>query len=219
LPPPQCAKTFFRLALAWLEEDIESLPLFTERLQGERFVGSLDEPEEEELFLYRRMFYETDWEQICRFFGFEPAPNTLDVWGANLAYGANQYPARPLVRLIAVYALVNEDLKTLLDTLHPDPSSIDEKKLSAKIDQLELVAGQLAKIVRGGTLRSGPSTEDVSSEELRIAWTISYKRKEGFSDERILRETARMGHRVYGRCLTKDDISRLGGLKLEPPSY
>jgi hypothetical protein len=219
LPSPQGAETFFRLALAWLEEDIESLSLFEERLQGERFVGSLDEPEEEELFLYQRMFYKTDWEQICEAYGYEPAPNRLLVEGANLAYGANQTPARPLVRLIAAHALVYDDLKLLLDILHPDPASIDEKKLSDKIDELELVAGQLAKIVRGGTLRRGPSTEDVSSEELRIAWVISAKRKEGVSDERILRETARMGHHVYGRCLTKDDISRLGDLKLEPPAF
>lgn len=162
LPPPQHARIFFRAALAWLEEDVESLPLFEERLQGERFVGSLDESEDEELPLYRRMFYKTDWEQICKAYGYEPAPNTLVVEGAKLAYGANVNPARPLVRLIAAYALVYDDLKPLLDILHPDPVSIDEQKLSHKVDQLELVAGQLAKIVRGGTLRRGPSTENVS---------------------------------------------------------
>lgn len=112
-----------------------------------------------------------------------------------------------------------DDLKPLIDMLHPEPTSVDEKKLSHKIDQLELVAGQLARIVRGGTVRTGPSTENVSREELSIAWVIYAKRKEGVSDERILRETARMGHRVYGLCLTKDDISRLGGLRLAPPSY
>src|SRR4051812_43677450 len=56
LTSPQLAELDFKLALAWLEWDIESLALFEERLQGERFVTMLEEPEDEELHLYRRMF-------------------------------------------------------------------------------------------------------------------------------------------------------------------
>jgi hypothetical protein len=220
LPSPESAASYFRVALAWLEEDIASLPLFEERLQGERFVGMFDEPEEE-LLLYRRMFYKFDWEQMCSNYGYDSAPNTLLVEGTGTTQpcGANRTPARPLVRLIAAYALVNESLKPLLDTLHPNPTSIVENKLSEKVDQLELVAGQVATLVRGGTLRRGPSTEGVSREEQGIAWSISQRREEGASDEKILQEIAYMGHYAYGRCLTEDDISRLGDLRLGPPPY
>jgi len=65
LPSPQSAELNFKLALAWLEWDIENLPLFEERLQGERFVTTLEEPEDEELLLYQRMFYESDWEAFA----------------------------------------------------------------------------------------------------------------------------------------------------------
>ena len=218
LPSPQTAEGSFRLALAWLEEDVASLHLFEERLQGERFVGMLNEPEGE-LFLYRRMFYESDWERLCSLYGLEPAPGQLDVEGTGTTqpYGANPTPARPLVRLIAAYALVYDALIPLVDRLHPDPASIDEKKLADKVDQLGLMAGQLATLVRGGTVRTGPSTGKVSREEQRIAWAISRRRKEGASDERILREIAYMGFDAYGRRVTKDDVSRLGDLQLGPP--
>ncbi len=127
-------------------------------------------------------------------------------------------PSRPLVRLIAAYALVYEDLEPLLDLLHPDPTSIDKEKLSEKVDQLELTAGQLATLVRGGTVRRGPSTEEVSLEEQRIAWVVSALREDGHSEECILRQIAHRGSIAYGRRLTKDDISRLGDLRLKPPN-
>lgn len=107
----------------------------------------------------------------------------------------------------------------MLDALHPNPTSADKKKLSDKVDDLELVAGQLATLIRGGTVRRGPSTEKISMAEQRIAWAISSRRKEEASDERIVREISCMGHDAYGRPLTKDDISRLGNLRLEPPPH
>jgi hypothetical protein len=221
LPSPQSAELNFRLALAWLEWDIESLPLFEERLQGERFVTTLEEPEDEELLLYRRMFYKSDWEHLCRLYGYDPAPDQLRVpaMGRIQPHGATRTPSRPLARLIAAYALVHEDLTALLDALHPDPTLADTKKLHEKVDELELAAGQLATLVRGGKVRRGPSTEEISMEEQRIAWAISRRREEGATDEKILRELAYLGHQAYDRCLTKDDISRLGDLRLKPPPY
>lgn len=220
LPRPQSAWALFLVALAWLEEDIESLRLYEEHLQGERFVTMLDEPEEELLF-HRRMFYESDWEQICEVYGLDPAFGSfhVDGTGKKQPSGATQTPSRPLTRLIIAYVLVYEDLKPLLSALHPDPISVDKKKLSEKVEQLELVAGQLATIVRGGTLRRGPSTEEISTGEQLIAWEISRQREEGVSDEQILREIAYMGYLPYGRRLTKEDVSQLGGLRLKPPNH
>ncbi len=219
LPSPKFAEWSFRLALAWLEEDVKVLSLLEERLQGERFVATLTEPEGE-FVLSHRMFYESDWERLCEIYGMDPDVYTqLDVKGEGTTqpYGANLNPPRPLVRLVAAYALAYGTLDPLLDTLHPDPASADENKLRKKLDEFELVVGQLARLVRGGKLRKGPSTGAVSMEEQRIAWVISRRRKEGASDETILREIRHLGHDAFGRPLTREDVLRLGGLRLEAP--
>ena len=219
LPPPKSAEWSFRLALAWLEEDVKLLPLLEERLQGERFVATLTEPEGE-FILSHRMFYEPDWERLCEIYGIDPDVYTqIDVKGEGTTrpYGANPNPPRPLVRLIAAYALSYGTLDPLLDTLHPDPASADENKLSEKLDLFKLVVGQIATLVREGKVRPGPSTGAVSMEEQRIAWAISRRRKEGASDETILREIRHLGHDAFGRPLTRGDVLRLGGLRLEAP--
>lgn len=58
---------------------MESLHLFEEHLQGERFVNTLEEPEDYGLLLYRRMFYESDWDHLCWLHGHDPAPDQLRV--------------------------------------------------------------------------------------------------------------------------------------------
>jgi hypothetical protein len=119
--------------------------------------------------------------------------------------------------LIAAYALSGEDLEHLIATLHHRPDSAEEDRVNSKAEELKLKAEQLATLVRGGELRTGPSTGEILEDEHSIAWHISRRRREGESDEEILQRISYMGYMLFDRPLTKADISRLGDLQLEPP--
>jgi hypothetical protein len=220
LPPPRAAEDLFRTALALLRNDADNLSRYEEHLQGERFVAAYEDPDPVVLVLRRDRYSKEQWEKRCRFYGVDPATEIIrDPSPGELGpLGANRQPLWPLTRLIAAYVLSGKDLQRLIVALHPEPASAEEARVESKVEELKLVAGQLATLVRGGELRTGPSTGEISEDEHYLAWDISRLRDAGLADKQILQEIRLFGYMAYDRPLTLADVRRLGKLQLKPPN-
>jgi hypothetical protein len=85
--------------------------------------------------------------------------------------GAKVTPSRGLTQLMAMYALRNWSLETLLDVLHPAPSDADRKGLSKDVEELRKYAGRIARRVRGGAVREGGgrSAPEIPWHELLVS--------------------------------------------------
>jgi hypothetical protein len=186
LPPARYAAPLFKEALEELSAAIELLGARQEHLKDERFVATY-----------------TDTEVPTQ----PPSKGTF-------FYGAEQHPPEPLTTLIAMYALVEEGnpddpLKPLLAALHPKDWEPDQERLEQALNDLKHKAGQLATLVRGGRLRRGPSTEEISSQQHLVAWYIHHRREAGLLDEEILEGLSQLGINV-----TPEEMKRLGNFRL-----
>ncbi len=122
------------------------------------------------------------------------------------------------MQLIAVYILSGEPLDVLLKALHDDPEAVDQNLLDGhiygrksgkdKIPGLESKSETVARLVRGGDLRPGPTTSDLSRREEEAAAYIRFQRSRGASDDKIL-QNLREG---FG-------FSKLRGLFADPEEY
>ena len=68
---------------------------------------------------------------------------------------------------------------------------------------------QLARLVRGGGIRRGPSTEEVSPLEQLAAWEMHGLLQAGATEKELENHLRAMG---FG----KEDMERLRGLRLDP---
>jgi hypothetical protein len=149
------------------------------------------------------------------------------------AVEASEYPADPLWRLIAMYALADErqifgsrqmgePMERLIQALHPEPEKADRAELRRYIegDQtgrenfpgLKTRAKQIARIVRGGKTKQkgGRVVKEYSSADMAVAYLVAVGRKEGQSDELI--------HELIGDPdYSLEDIRRLGDIGQELP--
>ena len=123
--------------------------------------------------------------------------------------GAGQAPPEPLTTLIGVAVLAGYQLPPLLRALHPDPSSVNAERLELAILETRAKVRQLARLVRGGDIRRGPSTEEVSPLEHLAAWEIHGLWRAGASKKEIEDYLKGMG---FGR----EEANRLRQLKLDP---
>lgn len=108
-------------------------------------------------------------------------------------------------------------LDDLLDAFHPDPASVDakiRKRLEQATQELMHKAEQLCKLARGGTIRRGPSTEELSPEELEAAYWMRRLQNDGVPVEDIPRVLKK--YRV-GR-FSREKLSELRKLQIQPPS-
>jgi hypothetical protein len=70
--------------------------------------------------------------------------------------------------------------------------------------------GEIARVVCGGLVRTGPTTGELSREELHTAWEIARWKNEGYSNRQIHEF---LEHRGY----TRAEVDRLGNLRPKKP--
>lgn len=207
LPPAERAIDFFKSTLQALDGKTENLRGRREYLQSERFVG-VDEED-----------------------------------GQKRAHGARQSPPEPLTTLIAVHALRSGHADTplmrmLLDKLHPseqievrepslrgtlttrrpDPKEVDTDRLEQAIQELRKKAADVAKLVRGGTIRKGPPTEEIAPRHHAVIDLVNQRAKEGVSTDEIIEElNARFDRGPLGLedIFTEEEVRRLKTLPFE----
>ena len=168
-----------------------------------------------------------EWRALCERYGQDP--NTDGFWATDVVLkapaGAARNPSESLITLIGVYALSGGDMEPLLNVLYPgEPSEetlkkirerVEGEKKPDKVDGVRTVAGQLATLVRGGTIEGAPPVP-LTPEEHDAACFITQLREEGHSEDEILRRLSNHRRR-NGKALTKKDVGVLGNLRLRYP--
>jgi hypothetical protein len=216
LPPARRAEDLFRKAIRNVETDLLHLNLRREFYGDERFDAVSDYPETSITFAREKLppGEEGDeiWRELCIKVGHDPSVDSfVRTPVPTITYlGATQSPPEPLTQLIALYVLAGEPLDALLDALHPDPSEGDKQRLHQAVDELWRKAGQLATLVRGGVIRRGPSTGEVSPHERAAAHYISHQLSKGIAKAQIHEALRKLGY-------SQQEITRLKNLKIEPP--
>jgi len=109
-----------------------------------------------------------------------------------------------------LYVLAGEPLDPLLDALHPDPSEAQLQRLHQAANELLHKAGQLATLVRGGIIRRGPSTGELSPQDQNAASYITNQLRQGVPEAEIRELLSKLG-------FSQQEITRLKNLKIEPP--
>ena len=238
LPPPVRAVGLFQERLEALQvllRDAEDLEHRQESYQDGRFPGA-DVYEGTLIFSrYRRdnegrrleIYSEQQWRKLCEQYGQDPEEEHFGVMDSVLQAPTEAVPAppEPLTTLIGIYALAGGQIEPLLEALYPgEPSRevleevrkcVEGKKKTDKKDGLKTLARQLAVLARGGGLRGAPPIA-LSSEEHDAACYITQLRDEDRPEEDILRSLS--NHRKPdGSKLTKEDVDRLGLLRLRYP--
>ena len=217
LPPAKGAEDLFRQAIKNMERDLLLLDSRREVYREERFETVSDYPSASTTY-YRDtilLLYEDgeeQWRKLCEEHGQDPSIDHFFVPEAPATFpeGATQSPPEPLTELIALYILNGEPLDPLLEVLHPQPLEVNQERLRQAIGELRLKAGQLATLVRGGSIRRGPPTGELSSTELGIARSISKRLREGTSEAEIYKLLNEQG-------ISPQEVTRLKNLKIDSP--
>jgi hypothetical protein len=213
LPPAKSAENLFQAAIGEMERSLWTLDSRKEFYRDERFDTISDHPNASTTH-YRDIFPpgeegEEEWRKLCERHGQDPSVDHFFVPVAPIATseGALQITPEPLPELIALYVLARKPLNQLLEALHPNPSEAEQERLDQAVEELWHKAGQLATLVRGGKIRRGPSTGDLSPREQSAARFISKRLHEGVPEAeiyRLLREQE----------FSPSEIRRLKDLKL-----
>jgi hypothetical protein len=213
LPPAVAAADLFRPVVEELAEAVDSLDARREIYRAGRFEQA--DVYQTPVDISRSAFSEERWQRICEELGQDPEQEALFLRGTKTlnAGGATQSPRE--TALIAAYVIMGKPIEPLLEVLHPEPPDPHATKLfggtKPKVPQLKLLAEQVAKLVRGGTLKEGPTTEELSRKEQLWAWHAYSRRQAGVPDKKIREELRKAG---FG----PDEASRLVKLSLSPPS-
>ena len=219
LPPATAAAPLFEEAIEALSYAVENLEHRREYIQGSRFV--VGEVYDDPVYFPRSSFSDAEWRTLCE--SYEVDPDARGFWdnesGLKNAVGAANTPAAPLPLLIGVYALWKGHLGELVRALHPDPTNVNSEKIGRllhgtkrehDVDGLFRIVEQLATEVRGLRRDKGAPPPTVSAREHNLACQITFYRENGLSDEEIHKKLSKLG-------VTRDDVSRLGGLKYRWP--
>ena len=125
LPAARQAERLFRADLDRLTRYLDKIPDLREHLQGKLFVSSSWVGEDWEEY-HREEYTEYDWKRVCQDFDVDPAQEAFRVPISPYVHrGAGPTPWEGLTILIAVHALINEDLDRLVGALHDDPASVN----------------------------------------------------------------------------------------------
>ena len=101
-------------------------------------------------------------------------------------------------------------MEPLLNVLHPNLAELDQERLDQAVDELWHKAGQLATLVRGGIIRRGPSTGELSLKEQNTASFITSQLRQGVSEAEIVDLLRERGY-------SQLEITRLKNLNIESP--
>jgi hypothetical protein len=183
LPSAGNAVALFAPVMARLDDMFSSLTALDEAYKDERF-------EAVERYPYAAI---TDQDEVT---------HDNDVV---LPLGATQSPSRISTELISAYVIADQPIDTLVETLHPEPGTIDRAKLDEKVERLKLIAGHVARLVRGGTIRRGHHTEELSSREQEAVPYYSNQLRAGVPEAEIKQTLLRWG-------LKRDDMPRIKNL-------
>lgn len=220
LPPAVAAIPLFEEAIGALQQAADNLGRTRDIYKDRRFISTsvYNDP----TYFSRSVFSEEEWRRVCELFGHDPdSDGFLDTdntfWHPT---GGSPYPPRPLVTLIAAYALSDGRMRELLRALHPAPAEADVESIDRLLhgtkrehgsDGLLRVAEQIAALVRGGQGKPGAPPPELSAREHNAACLITHRRRQGWADERILEE-------LHPEGFTKADVSRLGRKALDWPT-
>jgi hypothetical protein len=215
LPPAKGAENLFSKAISNMERDLLPLDSRKEVYRDECFETISNYPNASASF-YRDTFPpgeegDEEWRKLCEMYGEDP--NVDNFFAANaptfLPKGATKSPPSPLTELIALYILANEPLEPLLGMLHPNPAEVKLERLDQAVEELWHKAGQLATLVRGGIIRRGPSTEEITPPEQNLARYISSQLLQGVPEAEIREFLKKRGY-------SQAEFTRLKNLKLDP---
>jgi hypothetical protein len=224
LPPADAARNLFLDALEGLKTYVYSLDIEEDWLWGDKRYITAWVDRDVYKVIHRSECSKEEWEELCERHGANPKETdalespTVESSPA----GLNRTPPEGLAALIAVYVFSPDGLKRrplepLLEALHPDPTAANMKQLRKKIEELKKVAGQVAMIVRGGTVESGRSIEEVSRSKHFLAWHIQQLDPKGTSSDEEVLERLREWWREDMDHFTPKDIRWLRSLKLPLP--
>lgn len=229
LPKAVRAERLFRRDIERLYGYVELLPQLEERLAKgpQRWLSYLVTEDDWEAF-DKEDYTEAQWRRLCEKQGEDPTTDSFVVDFAPSAspFGVGTAPWEGLVRLVAVHALVDGSVDSLLELLHPDPGGVDREEFEKKLNDekrgyltdLKNSAERLAKLVRGGEVRRGVPPPGLSRAETWVAWDlISPLAARDLSNERVVEELDKDGslevaNAALGYELTAAEVGRLRGL-------
>jgi hypothetical protein len=220
LPRPVAAAALFEEAVDALHEIIEDLDHYRLVRKNGRFINTYVD-NDSAVYFPRSSFSPERWKELCETYGHDASSKGFTLLNAGMKdpTGGGRYPPRPLVNLIAVYALLERDMPALLQMLHPDPSRADGTRISGLLyknkhdhnrDGLVRTAEQLAELVCGGDGRRGSPVGYLSGREQNVACSITEYREQGWSDEQICEHYAPLG-------FSRKRVLELGQLGLQWP--
>jgi hypothetical protein len=206
----------FRRAIERLRSDLLPLDSRREIFKDERFETVSNYPNASTTW-YRDTFPpgaegDEKWRELCEEHGQDPSLDYFFAPHAPIFFpeGATQNPPSPLTELIATYILAGKPLEPLLEALHPNPDEVDQDRLDRAVDDVWHKAGQLATLVRGGFLRRGPSTGELSQSEQNAASFITSQLQQGVPEREIYDLLRKRGY-------SRQEITRLKNLNIESP--
>jgi hypothetical protein len=216
----------FARALERFQADITHLPHRREYLQGERFavrrewVTAFEVPRGKTTVMYRYFKEGTDsesWRRFCEERGADPEAEFFDepADAVIAPAGASPVPPEPLAKLVGVYALSGEPIKPLIEALHPAPREIHVKRLEQAIEDQRKKTGELATLVRGGKIRTGPPAEELDPLRHAMAAYVQRRKKEGASYDRIVQELRDGVLDPQPDKITRREVERLADMNLE----
>jgi hypothetical protein len=225
LPPADAARSLLLDALEGLKTYAYSLDTEEAWLWGDkRYITAWVERDVYKV-IHRAECSKEEWEELCKRHGANPKEtDALDVPTVESGpAGLNRTPPEELAALTTAYVFSPDGLKRrplepLLEALHPDPTATDKEQLREKIEELKKVAGHVAMIMRGGTVKSGRPIEEVSRSDHFLAWHIQELDPEGTSSDEEMLERLRAWWREDMDDFTPKDIRWLRSLKLPLPN-
>jgi hypothetical protein len=140
----------------------------------------------------------------------DPEHNTTTYGPATIPLGAKLDPPHPLVALIAAYVIEDRPLDPLLEKLHSPTANLDRQQLDKKVETFKLVAHHVATLVRGGIVRRGQRTEELTAREQGAVEYITSRLRSGIPEPEIEQNLQRRG-------FTRSDIRRLKKFRLDYP--
>ncbi len=227
LPPAGRAAVLFHERLEVLLRAAEELRHRKEKLQGGRFLQSsvYTDP----VFVSRVGMSDEQWQSVRDALDLDPdTKDSMYFGGSTFSLGGgSETPGAPLPALIGAYLLAGGEVEALVEALHPDPASADrsgiEKRIEGRkgdpkyqLDGIRALAEQLAKAIRGGTLRPRSPAAELPPDEINLACRITELRDQDWSDRDVYQKLHQINN-SYARELSWEDFQRLAALELRFP--
>jgi hypothetical protein len=195
LPPAYDALPLFHRALQKLDWAIGDLENRKEYLQNGRFAA-----------------HESTGPAYSPETGIEEGTLTIPL-------GGQQNPPEPLPALIGAYFLADEPLEPLLEKLNRWPQSVDKEQIQRLIEGgktskghmrgLKSIVGMIARGIRGGAIRGGATTGEISERIQNGVWYSRQLTQRGF-------DPATISERLSEANFTRQEISQIQSLRQLP---